>query len=96
VACILVSTRGWQIHDGRIERVHQAESTVAAPVMTPDHPAAPDVEATFVHHLSPSVPWPAWAGLIVLCILPAVGSVLSWSGSRRGREVTSSTSGGSP
>jgi hypothetical protein len=102
LVCVLASTGGWRVHHGRVERVTQA-STSAAPVVS-NQPAwqqsqaspAPVDQMTFVRHLSPSVPLPAWAGLIVLCLLPAVASLLAWSGARRGRDATFSVPGGSP
>jgi hypothetical protein len=93
--CVLAATGGWQLHDGRVERVSHASTTAAAPVVQTRSSPAPADEVTFVHHLSPSVPWPAWAGLIVLCMLPAMASVLAWSGARRGRDTTFSAPGGS-
>jgi hypothetical protein len=84
LAVVLVSTGGWRVHHGQVERVGQS-ATSAAPALVPTgSTAAPIDQMTLVHHLSPSVPWPVWAGLIVLCLLPAVASMLAWSGSRRG------------
>ncbi len=97
LACILVSAGGWRIHDGRVERVsHAAPVASAAPVDLPSASGLPGDQASFVHQLSPAVPWPVWVGLIVLCFLPAVASVAAWSGSRRGRTATFSTAGGAP
>jgi len=97
LVCVLAATGGWRIHDGRVERVSQDPTSSAAPVVTarPDgHSPGTIDEVTFVHHLSPSIPWPAWAGLVVLCVLPAIASLLAWSGSRRGRDSAFSASGG--
>jgi hypothetical protein len=93
--CVLASTGGWRVHDGRVERVGTVSTTTAAPVVAPARSAAPADELTLVQHLSPSVPWPAWAGLIVLCLLPGVASVAAWSGARRGRDTTFFATGGS-
>jgi hypothetical protein len=95
LCCVLAAAGGWRIHDGRVERVDHSTSTMAAPVTTPQPTSVPTDQVTIVRHLSPSVPWPAWAGLILLCLLPAVASMLAWSGSRRGRETAFSVSGGS-
>jgi hypothetical protein len=95
LVCVLALAGGWRVHDGRVERVSHDATSAAAPIGEPHPGAAPTDQVTFVHHLSPSIPWPAWAGLIVLCLLPAVASMLAWSGSRRGRDSTFSTSGGS-
>jgi hypothetical protein len=84
LACVLVVAGDWRIHDGRVERVSQTTVPAAAPVVA--QPTGTADQTTFVHHLSPSIPWPAWVGLVVLCILPAVASLVAWSGSRRGRE----------
>jgi hypothetical protein len=83
LACVLIVAGDWRIHDGRVERMGSSPAPVAAPAL-PQHGAADQV--TLVHQLSPSVPWPAWAGLVVLCLLPAVASLVAWSGARRGRE----------
>jgi hypothetical protein len=95
LVCVLASTGGWRIHDGRIERVGHVSTVAAAPV-TPRETPAPADPGTFVHHLSPSVPWPAGAALIVLCILPAMASTLAWSGARRRRDSSPFAAGGSP
>lgn len=95
LVCVLAFAGGWRVHDGRVERVSHDATTAAAPIVESHPSAAPADQMTFVHHLSPSIPWPAWAGLIVLCMLPAVASMLSWSGSRRGRDQAFSTSGSS-
>jgi hypothetical protein len=97
VAILLVSG-GWRVHHGNVERVSHVSAT-AAPVPSsltsvPQSGTPTTGQLTFVQHLSPSVPWPAWAGLVVLCLLPAVGSVLAWSGSRRGSDAAYSFSGG--
>lgn len=93
LAGFLAFSGGWRVHDGNVERVSHVSASVAptAPVVPQSSPLAE--QQTFVHHLSPSVPWPAGAGLVVLCLLPAVGSVLAWSGSRRGAQATYSMSG---
>jgi hypothetical protein len=83
LAVVLVSTGGWRVHHGQVERVSQS-ATSAAPALVPTGSAAPTDQMTLVHRLSPSVPWPVWASLILLCLLPAVASMLAWSGSRRG------------
>src|SRR5215216_5379894 len=72
LACVLASTGGWRIHDGHVERVGQVSTSAVAPVVAADPSTAPGDEVTLFSHLSPSVPWPAWAGLIVLCLLPGV------------------------
>jgi hypothetical protein len=95
LVCLLAGTGGWRIHDGRVERVAPASTTAAAPVVAPPAPAVTGEQATMVRRLSPSIPWPAWAGLILLCVLPAIASTLAWSGSRGGRERSFSVSGGS-
>jgi hypothetical protein len=96
LVCVLVSAGGWRIHDGRVERVSHTTPVVAAPASAPASSGLPGDEASFVHQLSPSVPWPAWAGLIVLCLLPAVGSMAAWSTARRSRDGTFSAAGGAP
>jgi drug/metabolite transporter (DMT)-like permease len=83
LACILLCAGGWRVHDGRVERVSSTTVPVAAPTVS--QPSGPTDQATFLHHLSPSIPWPAWVGLIVLCLLPAVASMVAWSGARRDR-----------
>ena len=95
LVCVLAFAGGWRVHDGRVERVSQDATSAAAPIVESHPVAAPADQVTFVHHLSPSIPWPAWAALILLCLLPAVASMLSWSGSHRGRESRFSTSGSS-
>ena len=58
LACIIVSAGHWRIHDGQVERVsHVAAPT---PVTVPDQAAAQTDQSVFLHHLSPSVPWPVW------------------------------------
>jgi hypothetical protein len=92
LVCILVSAGGWRIHDGRVERVSHSTASPPVPVVPTTGNVPPnDNEITFVHHLSPSVPWPAWVGLILLCVLPAVASMLAWSAARRSRDATFST-----
>jgi hypothetical protein len=86
LACVLASTGGWRIHDGRVERVGHSSSAAATSVAAPPSPAPVD-GSHLVHSLSPSVPWPAWAGLIVLCLLPAAGAMTAWSGTRRRRDA---------
>ncbi len=93
--CVLAIGGGWRIHDGRVERVGHASATAAAPAVASQPTSVTPDQATIIRHLSPSVPWPAWAGLILLCLLPAVASTLAWSGSRRGRDTAFSVSGGS-
>ena len=95
LVCVLASTGGWRIHDGRLERVGRVSTASVAPVVARENPAPTD-PATFVQHLSPSVPWPAGAALIVLCILPAMASTLAWSGARRRRDSSPFAAGGSP
>ena len=90
LACVLVFAGGWRVHDGRVERVSSTTAPVAAPTVS--HPSGdPTDQMTFVHHLSPSIPWPAWLGLIVLCFLPAVASMVAWSDARRTRGSTFSS-----
>jgi hypothetical protein len=93
LVCVLVLAGGWRLRDGRVERVSHDATRAAGPIADSHPSTAPVDQVTFVHHLSPSIPWPAWAGLIVLCLLPAVASMLAWSGSRRGRDSAFSTSG---
>ena len=96
---VLVFAGGWRIHDGHVERVSQTAASVAAPVEVPvEVPAevpqegtVPTTQVAFVHHLSPSIPWPMWVALMVLCILPAVASIVAWSNSRPTRDSTYST-----
>jgi hypothetical protein len=89
LACVLVSAGGWRIHDGRVERVSNTSASVAAPpVVVPQQSTDPTEQVTFVQHLSPSIPWPVWVALMVLCILPAVASMVAWSGSRPSRSST--------
>ncbi len=84
LAVVLVSAGGWRVHHGQVERVSQ-DGNSAAPALVPTGSSAPPTDQmTLVHHLSPSVPWPVWASLVLLCLLPAVASMLAWSGSRRG------------
>jgi hypothetical protein len=83
---VLAFAGGWRIHDGRVERVSHDATSAAAPIVQTRSSPAPADQVTFVHHLSPSIPWPAWTGLVLLCLLPAVASMLAWSGSRRGRD----------
>ena len=90
--CVLASTGGWRIHDGRVERVGHASAAAPAPQAVRASPAPVD-GAHLVHSLSPSVPWPAWAGLIVLCLLPAAGAMTAWSGTRRRRDAPAFTTG---
>ena len=89
---VLVFAGGWRIHDGRVERVSQPSASVAAPVevpvAVPQQTTDPTAQAAFVHHLSPSIPWPVWVALMVLCILPAVASIVAWSSSRPSRDST--------
>jgi hypothetical protein len=85
LACVLAVAGGWRIHDGQVERVSHETTTAAPPVVPTPSSGVPTDQVTLVHHLSPSVPWPVWLGLIVLCLLPAVASMLAWSGSRRDR-----------
>jgi drug/metabolite transporter (DMT)-like permease len=93
--CVLAFSGGWRIHDGRVERVGPASTTAAAPVVASPPTSVSTDQVTIVRHLSTSVPWPAWASLILLCLLPAVASMLAWSGSRRGRDTAFSVPGGS-
>jgi hypothetical protein len=95
LVCVLAFAGGWRVHDGRVERVSQDATSAAAPIVESPPSAAPADQMTFVHHLSPSIPWPVWAALILLCLLPAVASMLTWSGSHRGRESGFSTTGSS-
>jgi hypothetical protein len=89
---ILVFAGGWRIHDGQVERVSQTSASVAAPVevpvVVPEQSTEPTTQVAFVHHLSPSIPWPVWVALMVLCILPAVASIVAWSSSRPSRAAT--------
>jgi hypothetical protein len=96
LVCVLASTGGWRIHGGRVERIGHVSAAAPAPVAAPAPSTAPVDEAGLVRHLSPSVPWPAWAGLIVLCLLPAVGAVLAWSGTRRQRPSPAFAAGAAP
>ncbi len=95
--CLLVVAGGWRFHDGRVERVGHDSTAVAAPVASPQpaSTAPPAEQVTFIRHLTPSVPWPACAGLVALCVLPAVASMMAWSGARRSRDAAFSVSGGS-
>jgi hypothetical protein len=77
LVCVLVVSGGWRIHGGLVERVGHVPAGASTPATD---------ETSFVRHLSPSVPWPAWAGLVVLCLLPAVASMTAWSGARRARD----------
>jgi hypothetical protein len=90
LVCVLVVSGGWRIHGGLVERVGHVPagaSTPAVPGAASPVVATPATDETsFVRHLSPSVPWPAWAGLVVLCLLPAVASMTAWSGARRARD----------
>jgi hypothetical protein len=90
---ILVTSGGWRVHDGRVERVGHT-TTAQAPVAGPLPASGPTDAKSFARHLSPSVPWPVWAGLILLCVLPAVGSVAAWSGARRRRDSAYAATGG--
>ncbi len=90
LACILLTTGGWRVHDGRVERV---STTVPVAAPTVSQPSGPTDQTTFLHHLSPSIPWPVWVGLILLCVLPAVASMVAWSGTRRDRSSALSGSG---
>jgi hypothetical protein len=95
LVAVLVVSGGWRVHDGNVERVsHVSAAAAAVTSVVPQSGTPTPARLTFVHHLSPSIPWPAWAGLVVLCMLPAVGSMLAWSGSRRGRDAAYSMSGG--
>jgi hypothetical protein len=59
LVCVLATTGGWRIHDGRVERVGQAATSTRARLAAPAaSPGATD-EVTFVRHLSFSVPWQA-------------------------------------
>ena len=80
---VLASTGGWRIHDGRVERVAHVAAATATPVPAAAPASAPVGGAALARDLSPSVPWPAWAGLILLCLLPAMASMRAWSGTRR-------------
>ncbi len=92
---ILLTSGGWRVHDGRVERVgHAATAVPAAPVPAPLPSSGVTDPAALARHLSPSVPWPVWAGLIVLCLLPAVGSLAAWSGARRRRDSAYASTGG--
>jgi hypothetical protein len=102
VAAVLACTLGgWRVHDGQIQRVDQVSEPVAqvpAPTRSQPQPqpqagSGTVTEATFVRQLSPSVPWEVWAGLLLLCVLPAVGSVMAWSGSRRTQDQLRAGSG---
>ena len=96
LACALASAGGLRLHDGRVERAAHSSSAAPAPVTAPETDTGSTDQAAFTRQLNPSVPLPAMAALIVLCILPAMATVVAWSGSRRGRESTFSTSGWSP
>ena len=89
---VLIFAGGWRIHDGRVERVSQTSASAAAPVevpvVVPQQSTDPTAQVAFVHHLSPSIPWPVWVALMVLCILPAVASIVAWSSSRPSRDST--------
>jgi hypothetical protein len=96
VLVVLASTGGWRIHDSRVERISHptvrvAQAPGAAQVRLPVDPRGSAVSSgdrsAFVHHLSPSVPWPAWAGLLSLCLLPAAASILVRSDGRRRRDA---------
>jgi hypothetical protein len=87
LACVLISAGDWHIHDGRVERVSSTVAPVSAPTVSPES-ADPTARTTLIHQLSPSIPWPAWVGLIVLCLLPAVASMVAWSDARRTRGAT--------
>jgi hypothetical protein len=92
LVAVIVSAGHWRIHDGRVERViHVADVTPAA---VPAQTAPPVDQTTFLHHLSPSVPWQVWAALVLLCLLPAVASMRAWSGARRARDTAFSTFSG--
>jgi hypothetical protein len=95
LVCVLASTGGWRIDGGRVERVGHA-SAVPATVPAPQPGTSSVDEAAFARRLSPSVPWPAWAGLAMLCILPALGSMLAWSGTRRRRDSAPLAAGAAP
>jgi len=90
LVCVLASTGGWQIRHGRVERVATPPTVSAAPAATTTPQAPPVDQVSFARHLSPSVPWPAWAGLVLLCLLPATASMLAWQGTRRARDAGSS------
>jgi hypothetical protein len=87
LVCVLASTGGWRLHDGRVERVDKFSASAPPPLVVPPPSAPRRDEVTFVHHLSPSVPWEGWAGLVLLCLLPCVASVVAWSGGRRRRDT---------
>ena len=99
VLVVLVSTGGWRIHDARVERVsHSTPAAQPAPATVQPGVAATTVvpqadRSAFVRHLSPSVPWPAWAGLIALCVLPAMASMLVRTNGRRRRDAAYSSIG---
>jgi hypothetical protein len=88
LVCVLASTGGWRVHDGRVERVGPVSASMPAPPVVSPRVAPRTDEVTFVDHLSPSVPWEAWAGLVVLCLLPGAASLVAWSGGRRRRDDT--------
>jgi hypothetical protein len=94
LVCILVTSGGWRVHDGRVERVGHVTTAAPPPASAAVPDGGPIDGSTFAHHLSPSVPWPAWVGLIVLCLLPAVGSMAAWSGARRRRDSAYAATGG--
>jgi hypothetical protein len=100
VLVVLVATGGWRIHDARVERVsHSTPAAQPAPASVQPGVTATSVvpqadRSAFVRHLSPSVPWPAWAGLIALCILPAMASMLVRNNGRRRRDAAYSPIGG--
>jgi hypothetical protein len=94
LVCVLATTGAWRVHDGRVERVGQATTPAAASLPAPAPAPGSTDQVAFVDHLSFSVPWEAWAGLIVLCILPAVGSLAAWSGTRRRHDSAFVAAGG--
>jgi hypothetical protein len=53
-------------------------SMQAPPVVSPRGASRTD-------EVSPSVPWEAWAGLVVLSLLPGAASLVAWSGGGRRR-----------
>jgi hypothetical protein len=89
LVCVLATTGGWHLRHGRVERVSSGLTVSAAPASPVVAASAPTGQGDLVSRLSPSVPWPAGVGLVVLCVLPAVGSALAWSGSRRARHAGS-------
>jgi hypothetical protein len=87
LACV-IAVAGLRVHDGRVERSVHVSAAVATPASAATSPAdGSTVGQVFRQHLTMSVPWPAFAALLVLCMLPAVASLLAWSGSRRGSKT---------